>query len=128
MKIDGFNKFQPIDRPGKTKKTDQPFADVVQNSMNNTDKVQISSGSPEVGILQQASLNQSPASLGLNRGSLESIASQVLQQPESISKRVDEIKKLIAEGGYEAYFNSINTESVADRVIRSGILFDADEV
>jgi len=58
------------------------------------------------------------------KSQVEPIVKEVLESPEQVNSRVDEIKKLIDEGGVEAYFKTVDSEKVAERLLNSGILDD----
>jgi anti-sigma28 factor (negative regulator of flagellin synthesis) len=71
-----------------------------------------------------SSLGQLSAKNAVKQSVLQPVVSKVLDDPEPFNQRVAEIKKLISEGGVEAYFNTVDSEKIAQRLLNSGVLDD----
>ena len=111
--------FQPINLVKKSKKTQGTGGfDKVLNTpaaSPKKDSVELSGFIPD-----NKGSNYSDLKSVKETKSLDPIIEQVLSQPEEMSSRVQEIKDIISKGGYKAYFDSIDKDKLADKLLNSG--------
>lgn len=141
MKINGSHPSHHVDNLKRSKAKETGKSEGFQESL---DKAKTSSDTVKSGGLQPTTttypdptrrvgaIQKKPDSLGSSEDSLKSAqmvearakTQELLRTPEEASSRVAEIKKLIQEGGVEAYFRSVDSEKVAERLLNSGAFDD----
>ena len=137
MKINGNHPSHHVDNLKRSKTKGAGKSEGFQDSL---DKVKTTSDTVKTGgltpapttyvdptrkaaIVPKKSESQAQSDADIKAGKMveaKSLAQDVLRTPEAASARVDEIKKLIQEGGGEAYFRSIDSEKVAERLLKIG--------
>jgi anti-sigma28 factor (negative regulator of flagellin synthesis) len=123
MKIDGSSPYRPADQVKRAKKTEKSFEGTLKQSKKtqNTDSVNLGSNLSPVKSNYTAMHTRASSQGGAN-SSVDPIVRQVLDSPEAANSRVQEIKQLISEGGAEAYFKTIDSEKIAEKLLNSGVL------
>ncbi len=124
MKIEGSSPYRPADQVKRAKKTDKSFEGTLQKSKKaqNTDSVNL--GGSNLSSVQSGytAMPTRASSQGGPNSAVDPIVRQVLDSPEAANSRVQEIKRLISEGGAEAYFKTVDSEKVAEKLLNSGVL------
>lgn len=124
IKIGGSTPFRPAVDQSKRKKVDSgpKFEDSLKENtkvINSRDKVELSSN------LQARRPAEAPNPVAQDlKTQAAGVAQTVLSSPEQANSRVEEIKNLIDSGGAKAYFDTVDSEKVAQRLLGSGILDD----
>jgi len=128
IKIGGNTPFRPpVDNTKRSNKTDKTsFEDTLKKSAKvSKDSVDISS-TPKPAASYTPAPTAAQAAPQTNQSRVDSAEVQkVLDSPEQANERVEEIKRIISEGGAQAYFNTVDSEKVAERLLNSGILDDS---
>lgn len=119
--------LEPLKKNNKKEEV-KDFADSLKKAAVQKDSAQISGSTS--GAKPQA-MNNDYSSLAMlavqntaKQNAAQATVAKVLDNPEPFNQRVEEIKKLISEGGVEAYFRTIDSEKVAQKLLNSGILDD----
>lgn len=122
IKINGGVPFKPpVDQTRKSKKPEG--AKSFQDSLKDTSKAAPKDSVTLSGNVPKTSYDPRFQPQG-NASQADPVVQQVLNSPEEVRSRVQEIKDLIQSGGAQAYFDSIDSENVADRLLNSGVLDD----
>lgn len=124
MKIDSSTGFRPLEKP--TRRNKPEGAGRFTDAMN-----QVPSGKENKAteISSVNTLNR-PEAAPLNLGKPGAVANtdalvrRVLDAPETARTRVKEVQELISQGGIQAYFDTVDSEKVAERLLDSGVLDD----
>lgn len=126
MKINGSKPYLPIENTKtKNKVGKQSFDKNLEKATKTGVKDSVKLGS------NPAPVNNSYSNLsvlGANKpeasASVEALTKQVLGSSEEVNAKVQEIKNLIDEGGAQAYFDTVDSEKVAQRLLKSGSFDD----
>jgi anti-sigma28 factor (negative regulator of flagellin synthesis) len=118
--------LRPLDTIKKNSKKEgvKSFDDSMKKVAVQKDSAQISGNLRPAMNSDYSSLGQLSAKNAVKQSVLQPVVSKVLDDPEPFNQRVAEIKKLISEGGVEAYFNTVDSEKIAQRLLNSGVLDD----
>jgi len=121
MKIIGNQPNHHVDntKRAKAKRAEKAegFENTLQSKKPAADSVKLNTPSPVSPSYSPPQYRRADTS---SKPQVEPIVNEVLQSPEEVNSRVDEIKKLIDEGGVEAYFKTVDSEKVAERLLNSG--------
>jgi anti-sigma28 factor (negative regulator of flagellin synthesis) len=113
--------FRPLESAKSTKRNQNArFDKDMKKAAQVTDKAEIGGNNLKPA---QAS-GYSPVALNAKKPAASAVVQKVMESPEQISSRVDEIKKMIENGGVESYFASVDSEKVAEKLLDSGLLDD----
>ena len=127
MKIIGNSPNHHVDntKRSKAKRADKAsgFENPLQSKKSVGDSVKIGSNPSPVNT-SYAPPTFRRADSSSPKSQVDPIVREVLNSPEEANSRVDEIKKLIDEGGVDAYFKTVDSEKVAERLLNSGVLDD----
>jgi anti-sigma28 factor (negative regulator of flagellin synthesis) len=122
MSIKGIGSpgFRPLEQPKKAKKNQQAdFKESLKKTEVKKDSAEfgnnIKPSTPDYSRFQVPAKRTDNDSVEVG-----SVVKKVMEQPEQVNERVQEIKKLIDEGGYQAYFKTVDSEKVAERLLGSG--------
>ena len=99
----------------------EDFGKVLKDSQKPSEKDSVNLGQPNV-VSQAYSPQLDRAKASNSSLTVDPIVQKVIESEDVVNQRVDEIKKMIAEGGEKAYLNSIDSEKVAEKLLSSGIL------
>jgi len=129
MKIDGSVGYRHLDKVQRNQNTEKSsFAETIKKSVKSAEEPTVKDNL----VLPQANKDLGAAHFHLsNQGAQTSskevartMARKILEMPEESNSRVDEIKALIAKGGFQAYFDTVDSEKLAERIVGSGVLDD----
>lgn len=130
MKIDGSVGYRPLDKLNRTKGSGKAdFAEDIKKSVKSAEEQGKASGV----LIPQSRNDSDSAVLNLRaaashqasaKDAVKVLTRKVLEQPEAVNQRVEEIRNLIAKGGVQAYFATVDSEKVAERLMGSGVLDD----
>ena len=130
IKVTGTPPIRPAaDQSKRVKKTGANFEDSLKTNeapktKNNSDSVKLSGSiTNKQGGYQHPSVKPNVLS-DVASADLKAISDKVLSSGVEANQRVQEIKDLISKGGAKAYFDSVDSEKVAQRLLNSGILDD----
>ena len=130
IKVTGTPPIRPAaDQSKRVKKTGANFEDSLKTNeapktKNNSDSVKLSGSiTNKQGGYQHPSVKPNVLS-DVASADLKAISDKVLSSGVEANQRVQEIKDLISKGGAKAYFDSVDSEKVAQRLLKSGILDD----
>jgi anti-sigma28 factor (negative regulator of flagellin synthesis) len=126
MKINGSKPYLPIENTKtKNKVGKQSFDKNLEKATKAEVKDSVKLGSNPAPVSNSYT---KVSMLGANRpdvsASVEAVTKQVLSSSEEINAKVQEIKSLIDEGGAQAYFDTVDSEKVAQRLLKSGSFDD----
>lgn len=130
IKVTGTPPIRPAaDQSKRVKKTGANFEDSLKTNeapktKNNSDSVKLSGSiTNKQGGYQHPSVKPNVLT-DVASADLKAISDKVLSSGVDANQRVQEIKDLISKGGAKAYFDSVDSEKVAQRLLNSGILDD----
>lgn len=130
IKVTGTPPIRPAaDQSKRVKKTGANFEDSLKTNeapktKNNSDSVKLSGSiTNKQGGYQHPSVKPNVLT-DVASADLKAISDKVLSSGVEANQRVQEIKDLISKGGAKAYFDSVDSEKVAQRLLNSGILDD----
>ncbi|MCJ8345409.1 flagellar biosynthesis anti-sigma factor FlgM [bacterium] len=126
MKISGSKPYLPIENKKSNNKIGkQSFDKNLEKASKPELKDSVKLGSNPAPVsnsytnLSLLSANKSDAS-----ASVEAVTKRVLNSSDEVNAKVQEIKSLIDEGGAQAYFDTVDSEKVAQKLLKSGSFDD----
>ncbi|PCJ19137.1 MAG: hypothetical protein COB02_08795 [Candidatus Cloacimonadota bacterium] len=126
MKINGSKPYLPIENKKSNNRVGkQSFDKSLEKASKPEIKDSVKLGSNPAPVSNSYS-NLSLTGVGkpVASSNVEAVTKRVLNSSEEVNAKVQEIKNLIDKDGAQAYFDTVDTEKVAQKLLKSGSFDD----